>query len=423
MRILWVANVKLPIIYQKQGLKNEINAGGWLDRISQGIIERKDMELLVCYPYSKAENGKFDNLLFRSLVYEGKAMRIGKLNDEAGISGAKIILEGFKPDVIHIHGTEFQYDYFFAEAAKRLGIDNRLVVSIQGMVSVYAKHVALGLPGKVRYANTPREFIGRKNVQAGISNFDRRGKYEEKTIQLTNHVIGRTTWDRACTYRINPKVTYHVGNETLRENFYSDVWSPETCVKHRIFISQASYPVKGFHLFLEALGDIKKFFPDVSVHVAGTDLMQGNWLNGSSYAIYIRRLMEKKGVASCVHFCGSLNAQEMKTEMLESNVFVSPSTIENSPNSVGEAMLLGVPVVSSNVGGVMDMIQHTQEGFLYQCDASYMLAYYVMKIFDDRKLALRIGQAAKIRAEKTHNYEKNLSDLLNVYKEIARKGN
>ena len=67
---------------------------------------------------------------------------------------------------------------------------------------------------------------------------------------------------------------------------------------------------------------------------------------------------------------------------------MSASTIENSPNSVGEAMLLGCPVVSSCVGGVPDMLEHGREGFLYQASVPYMLAWYVKRVFGDDELAM-----------------------------------
>lgn len=419
MRIFWLTNVKLPVIYEMQGQQNQSNIGGWLDRISRGLLDCENLELIVSYPYKKKEFGIFDNLSFRSLLYDARAMRLGKLRDEEGIAEAIAILKTCAPDIIHIQGTEFQYHYYFAEAARALGYRDRVAVSIQGMVSVYAKHFVLGLPASVVHACTVREIVGRKNVQAGLNNFLLRGKYEEKTIEITKHILGRTTWDRACTYRINPGAIYHTCNETLRDVFYSGNWSPQSCVKHRIFISQATYSVKGFHLFLEALSDIKRFFPDVTVHVAGTNPTKGGWINGSSYAIYIRRLMKDKGLLENIHFCGNLNAEQMKQEMLEANVFVSPSTIENSPNSVGEAMLLGVPVVSSNVGGVSDLLEDKEEGYLYQSDAPYMLAYYIMVLFQNDALGMRIGQSAMKRAHVTHNYEKNLRDLLDIYEEIV----
>ena len=421
MKILWVVNVKLPVIYELTNEQNQINAGGWLDRISKGVLNNPQNELMVCYPHKANEEGKVKNLSFRGINYGYREMRLGAVSDEKGVSTAKGIIKEFQPDVIHIHGTEYQYHWFFAKAADELGMKNRTVTSIQGLVGVYAKHFALGLPFDVVRWCTIKEFLQRNNINNGMKNFRRRGVYENRTIMLSANVLGRTSWDRACTLIVNPDAKYYTCNETLRELFYSGEWSYDSCVKHRIFISQATYPVKGFHLFLEALVDIKRFFPDVTVHVAGANVTKGGWVKGSSYGLYIRRLMRRYGVEDCICFCGNLNAEQMKSELLQANVFVSPSTIENSPNSVGEAMLLGVPVVSSGVGGVMGLMKHAEEGFIYQSDAPYMLAYYVNKVFEYKESALSLGKAAHARATLTHNYEKNLDDLINIYNRIIEE--
>ena len=125
------------------------------------------------------------------------------------------------------------------------------------------------------------------------------------------------------------------------------------------------------------------------------------------------------GLEDSVEFLGSLSAQQMKEQYLASNVFVLPSTIENSPNSLGEAMLLGVPCVAADVGGVTNLMEHQKEGYVYQGTAPYMLAFYIKQVFSMAQKADHLGAAAREHAEKTHDPEKNLQDLLGIYRDLA----
>ena len=109
----------------------------------------------------------------------------------------------------------------------------------------------------------------------------------------------------------------------------------------------------------------------------------------------------------------------MKENYLSANVFVLPSTIENSPNSLGEAMLLGVPCVASDVGGVKNLMTHDREGFIYQSTAPYMLAHYICRVFRMENQAQTLGAAAQTHARKTHDPDANLQALLEIYQNIA----
>ena len=119
-----------------------------------------------------------------------------------------------------------------------------------------------------------------------------------------------------------------------------------------------------------------------------------------------------------MEFLGFLSEEKMAERFLKSNVFVSPSSIENSPNSVGEAMLLGVPTVSSDVGGVKNMLTHGKDGFIYPADEPYMIEYYVSKIFESSDLAKEISKSAKEHAEYTHNRFLNGKTLMEIYNNI-----
>lgn len=81
-------------------------------------------------------------------------------------------------------------------------------------------------------------------------------------------------------------------------------------------------------------------------------------------------------------------------------------------------MLLGVPVVSSEVGGVPDMLTDQKEGLLYHAGNVSALAMAVTRIFEDAALAERLSRAARERAGKTHDGDANYRRLLEIYHEM-----
>ena len=121
-----------------------------------------------------------------------------------------------------------------------------------------------------------------------------------------------------------------------------------------------------------------------------------------------------------MEFLGSLSAEQMKEQYLLANVFVLPSTMENSPNSLGEAMLLGVPCVAADVGGVTTMLEPEKEGFVYPSTAPYMLAGSLEKVFAMGEQAEQLGLRARSHARVTHDPDTNLRTLLEIYRSLGR---
>ena len=241
-----------------------------------------------------------------------------------------------------------------------------------------------------------------------------------EALQKARHVIGRPDWDRACALKINPQLAYHFCNETLREDFYQGQWQYDTCRKHRIFASSCAYPVKGFHYLLEAFQEVSKRFPDATLAVPGKNLMQIPAYRLEGYQKYLKSLILRYGLEEKIDFLGSLSGAQMKQAFLEANVFALPSTIENSPNSLGEAMVLGVPCVAGDVGGVAQLLHNGQEGFVYPSTAPYMLAYYIEQVFAMEAEAAAMGAAARSHGLMTHAPEKNLEMLMAIYRSIGR---
>ena len=298
----------------------------------------------------------------------------------------------------------------------------KVVISIQGLVSIYARYYMACLPAKVQKRFTLRDFIKQDNLKQQQRKFINRGEIEIEVLHEVKHIIGRTTWDQACTYQINPEAKYHFCNETLRDEFYKYSWDINNCEKHSIFVSQGTYPIKGLHFMLEAMPLILKRFPDTKLYVGGHSIIKTDTLKDkikiSSYGKYIKENINKNNLQNNVVFTGILDEKQMCERYLKSHVFVCPSSIENSPNSLGEAMILSVPCVASDVGGVIDLLTHKEEGFVYQTDAPYMLAHYVCEIFACDEFAVQLSEKAREHALKTHDRETNTKQLIAIYESI-----
>lgn len=423
MKILWLTNLRLPMVDEILGKKANYFGGGWLTGLLDEILKNKDNSLLLCYPEYEDKtivSGSNDNISFYGIPVDAKKCRLGTLRIESVRNDFVQIIEKEKPDVIHIHGTEFPYSNALVKAAEKTGYLDKTVVSIQGMVSVYAHHFYGNLPRNVRISRTLKELLIRDGVDDRYNSFLRRGETERETIVIAKNVMGRTSWDYINTVSINPGIRYFQSNETLRSNFYTGEWEYDACNPHSIFVSQAGTVLKSFHMVLDAVEIVKKFYSDVKIRVAGPDITQGNQINGNSYGQYIKHKISDKKLNDVVRFLGSLDAERMKDEMLKANVFVLPSSIENSPNSLGEAMLLGVPCVSSDVGGVSDMMKHETEGYIYPADAPEMLAYYIKKVFDSGEQASKLGEKARIHAQVTHDPTLNSKRVMEIYEELAK---
>ncbi len=410
MRLLWLCNMVPGKV--KQQLGGSAGSGLWVDHVLDGL-RQQGLTIHILCPGDGAR-GQLDDKCSYATFREGLPyVYLPQLEQQFGEA-----LQDFRPDVIHIWGTEYGHTLAMVNAAERFGLLDHTAVSIQGLCSVCARHYNEGIPHRVRRAYTFRDLVRQDNLLQQQKKFAKRGELEVAALKKARHVIGRTRWDEVCTSGINPQVRYHFCNETLRQPFYEGQWRYENCQKHRIFASSFLFPYKGFHYLLEAFREVVKTYPDATLAVPGRSFLEPNGLRQTRYQKYLAELSRAYGIADKLEFLGSLSAQQMKEAYLGANVFVLPSTIENSPNSLGEAMLLGLPCAASDVGGVTDLMTPEAEGYVYPSTAPYMLAYHIRRIFALEEKAETLGQAAKAHAARTHDPEKNLETLLEIYREI-----
>lgn len=416
MRILWVSLVEFPPLSLSLGRKPAASCG-WL---YSSVIALKachpEVEIgVIVYSYGKTfEKYDVEGIKY----YLVPSVDMSKC-DNRQIEGSRKAIEDFVPDLIHIHGTE----YSLAEAVCRANIDNLpTIANIQGLARPYTRYADGGLSLKDKFFNiTPLDFYRSTFLLNTKRTFKRRAKCEEYVLKNVSHVVGRTRWDKDQALAVNPNLTYLHMEETLRSSFYeAPVWSFDRCKKHRIFVSNSGSPLKGAHQVLKALPLILSQFPDTEVYFCGSSVMNSDLLtilHMQGYHLYLRRLVKRLKLQENVKFLGQLSEAEMKQAFLDANVYVLPSAIENSPNSLCEAQMLGVPVISSYVGGVPTLVEEGVTGYMYRYEEIEMLAAKIIEIFhmaDFKSLSTAEMDVAK----KRHDRGTNAKRLYEIYTTI-----
>jgi len=426
-KVLWICNIMLPVIAQELGLPYS-NREGWLSGILQQLLREKEpeIEIGICFPV-----GSFPEQLQKSgngrLLVQGvpcyafvENLNTPEIYDESLEGRFQEIYKDFEPDMIHVFGTEFPHAL---AAIKAFGKPQKTLVGIQGLCGEIARVYMAGIPEKVQKCVTFRDFIRKDSLRQQQEKFVLRGKQEAEIIKGTGNITGRTHFDKEETAKINPDAKYFHMNETMRKEFYEGQWQQENCEPYSIFLSQGDYPLKGMHFALEALAKLLADFPKAKLYVAGNSIVANRtWkqkLKLSAYGKYLLKLMKRYDLQDKVIVTGKLTAEEMKQQFLKSSVFICPSIVENSPNTVGEAMLLGVPVVASRAGGIPDMLTHEKEGLLVPAGDVDKLAEAIRRLWtEDGTLAQHMSDAARARAHVTHDGKANYRKLCEIYDSI-----
>ncbi len=420
MKVLWICNRMPAMFAQATGLKRS-NMEGWVTGALETLLAhcREDgIQLGVAFPVRHEEN---THGRVRGVEYFGFVENTSHPEeyDPALTAALGLICEDFHPDVIHVFGTEYPHTLAMMRVSEW---KNRAVVHLQGLMSLCAEEYYGGLGDDVTGRVTLRDIIRKDSLVSQKEKYEQRAFNEEQALKLADHVLGRTDLDKAFFVRIHPDADYFSFAETLRSCFYEGAWTYEDCEKHTIFMPQGDIPLKGAHIMIEALAIVRKKYPDARLRIAGDRAVKGGIFAGfvqGRYGEYLSGLIRKKDLKDSVKFIGQLRDTQMKEYYLSSHVFVLPSFIENSSNSLGEAMLLGMPCVASRVGGIPSMASEEELRFVSPGDPEE-LAKAVCAIFDDEENTLKLAAAGRKRAMLSFDREANYKMLKWIYESVIK---
>ena len=131
----------------------------------------------------------------------------------------------------------------------------------------------------------------------------------------------------------------------------------------------------------------------------------------------LRRQIDELCLQNNVVLTGAKPQTQLRGRLAAANVFVLPSVIDpdggmdNLPTVIMEAMATGLPVVSTNIGGIPEMIIENETGFLVQPGDAAAMADAIENVIYDPSSAAKLGQSGYERARALFSIEKNVREL------------
>ena len=420
MHILWLVKTVLPQAAAACGLAGASDvSGSWLTGQLAALRPHGELRLTVACTDARQKaslQGEQDGVSYRILP---------------GADGFAALLQTEQPAIVHIWGTEYAAARTMQQAAQAAGVP--VLVGIQGVMVDCALHLNDGVPARLLHSCAVQHLIDRY-VPGGLldvnqARFDTLAQSEAAVLANARHVTGRTSFDRSAVQKLAPQASYYPCNETLRPLFYTGaLWHAREFGRAPVlFLPQGNYPLKNLHTVIRALPAVRQRFPGATLHIAGwAPLDKGPLLRPIidrmfPYKLYCKQLAAQLGVADALHYTGPVDAAAMRQAYLEGDVFLLPSSCENSPNSLGEAMLLGMPCVASNAGGIPDMLADGREGLIYgESQDADALARCLLQVLTAPDGGTALGQAARARALHTHDAAANAAALVGIYQTILK---
>jgi len=389
----------------------------WINSLLRELAGHKELEVAVAWPHRDfMTRRKFtkDGVHYYLVPDPGWLIRgqgmmrkitnrlepfLGQHRDWRAVAELVAVVEDYVPDLIHVFGAEHCYGL----VAPRVKMPT--VIWIQGTLDVYQHHY-FGSMGCVERLLNPSLCFNYFRMEAEAMR-------EREIYKACRHFIGRTQWDAAHQARLQPQGQYYPVQDCMRPEFYvAAPWRQDSARRLTIYTTTSGTLLKGTDVLVRAVALLRTRYPDIRLRVAGV-LQRKN-----PVARRLFRLVENLGLSEQIEFLGQLDASQIVQELEQARVFVLPSFIENNPNSLAEAQLVGTPVVAAFVGGVPDMVKDGETGLLFQAGDSATLAWQIKRILQDGALASRLSSREREVAHAWHSPSRIVTALFRAYNDI-----
>lgn len=415
MKILWFSVTQS--LYGQNTTTH--NGGGWISSLERIVRNISDVQLAVAF-IDRSSEGKFkvvtDNVVYypMTIVRSKKERLIDKFNidsiDKDILNSCRKVVEDYNPDVIHVFGSE----WCFGLISEYTNIP--VVIHLQGSWPPYRN--AQYPPGYSRKEEIIDRWYNPKAFLQFILDERRsfqRARREEKILSITNYFMGRTRWDKALTKFYSPKSEYFYCSEALRSDIVDSniKWNLQKRSKYVLVTVGGGHVLKGLDVILKT-AQLLKTRGDIDFE----------WRLLGPTPANIRKFEKKASILCrdvCVKPLGRKSAKEVQQNLIDASLYVHAAYIDNSPNSICEAQYLGLPVISTYVGGIPSLFRDDYPpDYLVPTNDPYYMASKIVEVLKNEALSLSMSKSNLEIATYRHSEECILNDLLRCYKEIAK---
>lgn len=294
-------------------------------------------------------------------------------------------------DVLHVHGSEAQLHVATA------GITTPVLLSVQGIVWEYLKVLPV--------ADPTRRFLWL------LASY-----YELRYLPPVRHVSCRTTWDSTLSRRFSPGCQVHINWEMIRPQFFTlncaAAPGPEPGRPHLLFMG-GTQVMKGYRETLEAFNLIRQQQPAKLLLVGQTEPEK------------VWRHIRRRGLTAIgpddLELRGMQAVADLPALLASAFCLLHPSYMDNSPNTICEAQIAGLPVVATLVGGVGSLVEHERTGLAARLDPRD-IADQVLRLCRDEPLRQRLSQEARRVARQRHDPATITQRTLDIYRTMLSHG-
>lgn len=404
MKVLWFSPT--PALF------DEKTNGGWIGSLQRIVSLRSDVSLAIAFEYQNYSKKEIkDNVTYYPMnshsSYIEELFKKTKQDYYWNILKKEMlsIVDDFQPDIIQCFGSEWPYGRIAEEVVIPV------VIHMQGFRMIYNESTKLVFSNSdlvVCNKFSPKKIIALllNNKKNRVENFS-----ELSLMKVNKYFLGRTNWDKNITKYYSPGSKYYYCAEALRPEIYNckHNWKNKENNSISIITISSANVLKGNEIILRTAKILKEDFNvDFTWRVAGSkDVFK-----------MAERKTNIKHEKYNIELLGMIDAKSVANELIKASIYVHPAVIDNSPNSLCEAQVLGCPVIAANVGGIPQLVENGVSGILYPYNEPHTLAFEIMSLYKDKLLMNSLSVNEIQTARHRHDPKAICDSLIEIYTDV-----